>query len=121
MAATKTARQTSRVGAAAAARLATAIKVGRKAAKKQLSDCDAIKLQQTIERHAKLHADAKAAYAEMDAIADAVRELIGVENVVILPNGQTVKIANNFIDRNGEFRNVSYRPCGVRMYELSVK
>lgn len=64
-------------------------------------------------------AKAKSLYEECDRIE---AELIAaIKTDVTLGDGRVVRVKNNFIDANGAAKNVAFKPCGVKMWEIVVK
>jgi hypothetical protein len=80
-----------------------------------------LKLERLFTEWEKLKADAKEKYQEIDRIEAELLESLTVDDTVELSDGRTGTIQDNFIDRHGQTRNVSYRPCGVRRFEIAIK
>lgn len=80
-----------------------------------------LQVERLVTRWESLKAEAKAAYEEIDRIEGELIASLTTADAVTLSDGRTAKIVDNFLDRHGQFRNVSYRPCGVRRFELQVK
>lgn len=78
-------------------------------------------IERLILKYEQVRAEAKAMYAEADRIQEDLINLMGIESPAILSDGRTAKIDDNFLDKHGQFKNVSYKPCGVKRFELSVK
>lgn len=86
----------------------------------QSRPCDA-SLELLAQRWESLKATAKAAYAEADLVEQELIQSLGVGGSVLLTDGRVLSVNDNFIDRHGQPRNVAYKPCGVRRFEVAVK
>lgn len=75
-------------------------------------------LAQRLEQH---RSAARQAYAEADLIEAELISRIGVGGSVLLTDGRRLAVNDNFMDKNGQPRNVAYKPCGVRRFEVTVK
>lgn len=73
-----------------------------------------------VERMLAAKEKAKSLYAECDRIEAELIAAIG-STVVTLSDGRTVRVNNNFIDKNGKPKNVAYKVCGVKLLEVVVK
>jgi hypothetical protein len=91
---------------------------GKPAASHRLCDAEAEILARQLEAE---QAAAKAHYAEADRLQDQLIAALGIGTAIVLSDGRTLRIKDNFVDAAGNPRNVSYRPCGVKRFEVVVK
>jgi hypothetical protein len=84
----------------------------------RLCDAEAEILARQLEAE---QAAAKAHYAEADRLQDQLIAALGIGTAIVLSDGRTLRVKDNFVDANGNPRNVSYRPCGVKRFEVVVK
>ena len=68
-----------------------------------------------------LRAAAKAAYEEADRVEAELIAALPVNSPAVLSDGRRVEVVDNFLDKHGQPRNVAFRPCGVRRFEVKVK
>ncbi len=80
-----------------------------------------IKLEKLFVRWEELKATCKATYTEIDAIEAELIESLPLAEEVQLSDGRRGQICDNFVDKNGIVRNVSYKPCGVRRFEPVIR
>ena len=80
-----------------------------------------LKLERLFIQWETLKADAKETYSEIDRIEAELLESLTLEDSVVLSDGRTGRVLDNYIDKHGQPRNVSYRPCGVRRFEIAIK
>jgi hypothetical protein len=81
----------------------------------------AAEVELKVQSWEKKRADAKALYSEADMIERQLIESLGTNCTIAISNGRTVKINDNFLDKAGQPKNVSYKPCGVKRFEIEVK
>ena len=80
-----------------------------------------LKAERLFTEYEKLKAAAKEVYSKCDQIEAELLATITVGDAVPLSDGRVGTIQDNFLDRHGVPRNVSYKPCGVRRFEISIK
>lgn len=66
-------------------------------------------------------AKARQLYERCDQIESALIASLGLQGTLTLSDGRSARIADNFIDKDGNPKNVSWKPCGVKRFELAVK
>jgi hypothetical protein len=60
-------------------------------------------------------------YAQSDAFEDRIIAAVGVGNSIVLPNGQVLRVVDNFLDASGMPKRKHYAPAGVSRFEVKVK
>lgn len=72
------------------------------------------------ERWLDLKEQAKALYGEADRLEEELITLIGT-GALVLDDGRSVTVADNFIDKHGQAKSKAFGICGVRRFELKIK
>lgn len=64
-------------------------------------------------------ADAKRLYAEIDQIEATLIRAVGLNGEVTTGDGRRIHVEDNFWDyKKSEPKNVSWKPCGVKRFEI---
>lgn len=89
--------------------------------KEKVEESTKVKIENLILRHEKVKNKAKELYGKADEIQEKLIKIMGVEKKITLNDGRVAVIHNNFTDKDGNPKNVAWKPCGVKLYELKVK
>ncbi len=73
-----------------------------------------------VERWLELKEQAKQRYDEADRLEQELIALIG-DGALLLDDGRSVSVADNFTDKHGNAKSKAFGVCGVKRFELQVK
>lgn len=91
---------------------------GTRKPRKPKAACPA-NLQLLVDKMEQLRAEAKARYQEADVLEMQLINHLQAHGPTIFADGRRLSLKDNFIDnKTGLPRNVAYKPCGVRRFEI---
>ena len=96
-------------------------KVQSRFSRQKVEEVTKEKIEKLILKHEQVKNKAKELYGKADEIQDKLIKVMGVEQKITLTDGRIAVIHNNFTDKDGNPKNVAWKPCGVKLYELKVK
>ena len=96
-------------------------KVQSRFSREKVEEVTKEKIEKLILKHEQVKNKAKELYGKADEIQDKLIKVMGIEQKITLADGRIAVIHNNFTDKDGNPRNVAWKPCGVKLYELKVK
>lgn len=64
---------------------------------------------------------AKKAYDESDRLEQSIIARLGPAGSLVLGDGRTLRVVDNFIDQHGNTKHKAYGVAGVKRYEIEVK
>ena len=73
-----------------------------------------------VERWLELKERAKQHYDDADRLEQEIIRLIG-SGTLLLDDGRSVTVGDNFIDKHGRTKSKAFGICGVKRFELKVK
>src|SRR5689334_9831490 len=76
--------------------------------------------QRKVERWLELKERAKELYEQADRLEAELIGLIG-PRALLLDDGRSVSVADNFVDKHGQPKAKAFGICGVRRFELKIK
>ena len=79
------------------------------------------RIEEKVKELELLKAHAKNLYAQVDELQNQLIEKMGIDVPYELSDGRVAKIHNNFVDKDGNPKNVAWGHGSVRLYELKVK
>ena len=79
-------------------------------------------VRKSLDRLAVIDAKCKSLYQERDELESALIEKIrsSPANKIPLPGGDTLRLKDNFLDRDGKLRNVAFKTAAVKRFELEI-
>lgn len=78
-------------------------------------------LELLILEHEEAKAKAKALHERCDQIEQTLIANLSLQASLTLSDGRVARIEDNFTDKHGNPKNVSWKPCGVKRFEIAVK
>lgn len=86
-----------------------------------VKQCQTARAEIIARKYEELRAQAKSCYDECDRLEAELIGLLPVGETVVMSDGRNLKIADNFIDANGQPKNIAWKPAGVRRFEIKIK